>query len=68
MKLKIHRIFSLFQWLIEFIKFINEWKAETDQIPDLSQDLKSRLCISYQTIEGIRMTGIFLSFSHKNIC
>jgi len=46
-----------FKWLKEdFLAFINNWKEETDNIPHLTQDMKSRLCLSYQTIEGLRIT------------
>ena len=40
-----------------YFKFINIWKAESEQIEIISKEMKSRLCLSYQTIEGIRITS-----------
>ena len=40
-----------------YLEFINSWKAESEQIEIISKEMKSRLCLSYQTIEGIRITS-----------
>ena len=48
----------MFQWLKDvYLEFINSWKAESEQIKIISKEMKSRLCLSYQTIEGIRITS-----------
>ena len=48
----------MFQWLKDvYLEFINSWKAESEQIEIISKEMKSRLCLSYQTIEGIRITS-----------
>ena len=48
----------MFQWLKDlYLDFIDSWKAESEQIEILSTEMKSRLCLSYQTIEGIRITS-----------
>ena len=53
---------SLFSFLLsglleEYLEFINSWKKEANEIQNLSQDMKGRLSISCQTIEGIRITS-----------
>jgi len=46
-----------FEWLKgTFLKYINDWKQETQDLPVLSKEMKNRLCLSHQTIEGIRIT------------
>ena len=48
----------MFQWLKDvYLEFINSWKAGSEQIEIISKEMKSRLCLSYQTIEGIRITS-----------
>ena len=48
----------MFQWLKDvYLELINSWKAESEQIEIISKEMKSRLCLSYQTIEGIRITS-----------
>ena len=48
----------MFQWLKDmYLEFTNSWKAESEQIEIISKEMKSRLCLSYQTIEGIRITS-----------
>ena len=47
----------MFQWLKNvYLEFINSWKVESEEIENISKEVKSRLCLSYQTIEGIRIT------------
>ena len=38
-----------------YLEFTNSWKAESEQIEIISKEMKSRLCLSYQRIEGIRI-------------
>ena len=41
-----------------FLKYINDWKEST--VDDkISKDEQAKRCLSYQTIEGIRITGTF---------
>lgn len=48
----------MFQWLKDmYLEFINSWKAKSEQIENISKEMKSRLYLSYQTIEGIRITS-----------
>ena len=47
----------MLQWLKDvYLEFINSWKVESEQIENISKEVKSRLCLSYQMIEGIRIT------------
>ena len=53
------QILCYIQWLEDtFLGFMNDWKNECDAKTDLPKDLRSRMCLSYQTIEGLSITGI----------
>ena len=59
--------YFMFQWLKDvYLNFINGWKAESEQIENISKEMKSRLCLSYQTIEGIRIASKETSI--KSVC
>ena len=50
------RLFLL-QWLKDvFLKYFNDWKAETETL-DMEKEDQAKCCISHQTLEGIRITG-----------
>ena len=52
---------SFFQWLKNtFLKYINDWQHETKSDSNLPKELQAKRCLSYQTLEGIRMTGKFI--------
>ena len=47
------------QWLDgTFLGFVNDWKHECDTKTDIPKDLRSRMCLSYQAIEGLRITDM----------
>ena len=60
--------FVLFcKWLEEtFLKYINDWKEETDRMVDFPKDLRRRFCLSHQTIVGLRITGNFINYFIDN--
>lgn len=49
---------SYLQWLTDtFINFLHDWQHEADKMDNLKADEKRRLCLSPQTLEGLRLTG-----------
>ena len=36
--------------------FINNWKQDKDNMLNLPKEIKNKFCLSFQTIEGIRIT------------
>ena len=56
-------LFFLVSWLVNgFLGFINHWKEFTLGVPNMSKDDQNRLCLSIQTIEGIRISGECLGY------
>ncbi|XP_064619457.1 uncharacterized protein LOC135482905 [Lineus longissimus] len=47
-----------FKWLEEDFPhgFIDQWEAEAQAVPNLSKDQRNQLCLSRETLEGIRIT------------
>ncbi|XP_065675289.1 uncharacterized protein LOC136091541 [Hydra vulgaris] len=46
-----------FKWLSkDFLGFLSEWEKESNSIPNLSKEEQSRLCLSKQTLEGLRIS------------
>ncbi|XP_035690813.1 uncharacterized protein LOC118425822 [Branchiostoma floridae] len=46
-----------FTWLEEdFLGFLREWEEEAHGTPNLSKDDRNRMCLSKQTLEGLRIT------------
>ncbi|XP_066916112.1 uncharacterized protein [Clytia hemisphaerica] len=44
-------------WLeTNFLKFLNDWQAEIKAIPDVDDKRKLRMCLSPQTLTGLRIT------------
>ncbi|XP_066910451.1 uncharacterized protein [Clytia hemisphaerica] len=44
-------------WLeSNFLKFLNDWQAEIKAIPDVDDKRKLRMCLSPQTLNGLRIT------------
>ena len=48
----------LWFFMEEFLGYINDWEDEVDRIADLSASEKNRLKLSYQTVEGLRITSV----------
>ena len=50
---------NIFQWLKEdFLeKYINQWQESSLAILQIPKDERHRLCLSHQTLDGIRITG-----------
>ena len=53
---------NLIQWLKEdFMGWLDEWESCVESREDLSLSEKDRLCLSRETLDGLRFTGtIFL--------
>jgi len=46
-----------FEWLDKtFLGFLREWEEEGGQVAGLTKDEQNRLCLSKQTLEGLRIT------------
>ncbi len=46
------------QWLLqEFLPFLNDWQQEAMATPGLTAAERKKLCLSDQTLEGLRITG-----------
>lgn len=51
-------MYIVLQWLKhDFLSYLEEWEASSQTQVGLSQAEKSKLCISKETLEGLRMTG-----------
>lgn len=47
------------QWLEkDFIEYLDEWEASAYGQEDLSETEKQKLCISRETLEGLRLTSM----------
>ena len=50
---------TFFQWLeTEFIAYLDEWEASANGREELTAAERQKLCISRETLEGLRFTGI----------
>ena len=48
-----------FQWLEkDFLGFLRDWEEECLQTNGLTMGEKRRMCLSRETLEGLRITGI----------
>ena len=46
------------QWLRkDFLNYFDEWDKEVAKIKGLKQKEKQRLCLSKETLQGLRITG-----------
>jgi hypothetical protein len=53
----LHFILSL-QWLLnDFLGYLKDWENEGAQIPGLTRKERTQLCLSRETLEGLRITG-----------
>ena len=51
------------QWLEhDFLDYLDEWEASAQAAENLSDAEKNKLCISRETLEGLRMTGLCTGF------
>lgn len=48
-----------------FLKYLNNWEQQCQSIHDKSSSEKASFCLSKQTLEGIRITGIYM-FNRNN--
>ena len=49
------------QWLNrDFLGYFEEWKLEIKMMKYLSAAQRKRLCLSSETLEGLRITGRFI--------
>ena len=50
---------TFFQWLeTEFIAYLDEWEGSANGREELTAAERQKLCISRETLEGLRFTGI----------
>lgn len=46
------------QWLKgDFLTYLNDWDKELSAIPDLPAKEKQRMCLSKETLLGLKITG-----------
>ena len=46
------------QWLKnDFLNYLDDWEDSANSQEDLSKSEQNRLCLSRETLEGLRMTG-----------
>ena len=58
---KLMIIFGYFsQWLTDtFLPYLHDWQHESDDMDNLTKEEKKRFCLSLQTLEGLRITGMW---------
>ena len=56
------------QWLKEdFIKYLDDWKEEVAELP-LTNKEKQKCCLSRETQEGMKITGIYITDVKMSTC
>ena len=56
----------MIQWLKDdFLQYLDEWEASADSRIELTKSDRNRLCLSRETLEGLRMTGKVISYTHN---
>ena len=46
------------QWLSDvFLKYLEEWEQEVSSIPGLGKKEQRKMCLSLETLEGMRISG-----------
>lgn len=64
MKLNQYRIKTYIQWLKhDFLGYLDRWEAEIQQT-DGTPGEKNQMCLSRETLEGLRITGVLLHNVH----
>ena len=49
------------QWLQDdFLDFLDSWEKESESLEKVTKEVKQRMCISRETLEGLRITGNYL--------
>ena len=57
----VHLAFLLIQWLKgDFLTYLSDWENELSAIPNLPSKERQRMCISRETLQGLRITGDLL--------
>ena len=47
------------QWLLnDFLGYLGEWEVEIAEVPGLDQKEQQKLCLSRETMEGLKITGM----------
>ena len=41
--------------------FLASWEMESESLENVPKDVKQKMCLSRETIEGLRITGKYLS-------
>lgn len=48
------------QWLVDvFLHYLDEWEQEIGRIPGLEKKEQRKMCLSLETLEGLRISGIY---------
>jgi len=45
--------------------YLKEWQTSTDQREDLANAQKQTMCLSKETVLGLRMTGLLTAYKHS---
>lgn len=48
-----------FQFLLDFLKYIEDWKWEVEKREGFTKSEKDKMFLSKQTYDGIKSTGTF---------
>ena len=56
------------QFLNDFLKYLDDWRTETQARQGFTKAQKDRLFLSSQTHEGIRTTGMMQNYSMMSQC
>ena len=61
-------MYIILQWLKhDFLGYLDEWEASSQAQEGLSQAEKNKLCISRETLEGLRITGGTHAYVYYNL-
>ena len=55
------------QWLVDvFLKYLDEWEQEVVSIPGIEKKDQRRMCLSLETLEGMKISGLAHKFQELN--
>ena len=57
------------QWLVDvFFKYLDEWEQEVVSIPGIEKKDQRRMCLSLETLEGMKISGLGTCIVYVNKC
>ena len=57
------------QWLFnDFLGYLGEWEAEIAEVPGLKEKERQKLCLSRETMESLKITGMIPVVSYAIFC